>query len=589
MNLTFTLCVGDKSWGQKALNWCLSVKHSMPKAKTALIYTASAIEGIETEVERFFDYTYRLMDSEITNPIELSFKTKTELYDIATTIADAEAYLFMDADTIMLSGRSVDEFFTELKDVDFTMWCNDVYDFATKTRMRDDYTFWCEPEEAKKAWSLIVGKMPQVNSSFIYFKKNKISENLFHTANHLWSLDFDYKKYKGVKPDELCFNMAFATLDILPHQIPYYPIFFSFAFCNFEEQYIRNWKAIGFAGDKKQHPEVIQLYYDNVVYFREFFDVAPFTIDLAEERKPKDKNKLSVKYEKRRTIFRQGELANSDGGIFNPDAIITSTGELMTIVRKEVNHDAFKNVYSESTAVPFVYFNESNYYDLKCVNYPDGLRIEDFRLFKVGEDIWCNHKLILKVTLNVTDMKTCLGKVKGDELICFGIPELPVKMTRMDINWGLFSEDNIVFCIYSLCPYKLFYSFDGLKTWDYFPVSDKKIDWFHKDQFICNSTNPILIDDYYLIFFHTKEMSTYFHGACLIDKSTKEIVYATPNSLNIEPTQSGREKGLLYVSGSVYLQQSNSIRLFFGDCDSHAAYVEYDCSLLIKEIMKYPV
>ena len=212
MNLSLTMAVGEKRYGSFALNWCLSVKAANPKAKTALIFTPSAIEGIEEYVHAFFDYTLQVDNGGVENPVELAFKLKTQLYDLALTIMpDAEAYLFMDADTIMLSGRSIDEFFTELKDVEFTMWCNDVYDFATQSRMRDDYTFWCDLKILPQYFEggLLSAKMPQVNSSFIYFKRTDRNKHIFYLSQAAWhNPQLPHKKYRGVMPDEFCFNLS---------------------------------------------------------------------------------------------------------------------------------------------------------------------------------------------------------------------------------------------------------------------------------------------------------------------------------------------------------------------------------------------
>lgn len=595
-NLTFTMCVGDKTWGQKALNWCLSVKNAHPKAKTALIHTASAIQGIEEYIHAYFDYTLQVGDEE--NPIAQSFRLKTEFYDIITgLVPEAEAYLFMDADTIMLSGRSVDEFFVELKDVDFTMWCNDVYDFATKKRMRDDYTFWCEPEEVN---SIGFKKMPQVNSSFIFFRKGNNASILFDSAKKVYqsasseTLPLPHKKYKGTIPDELCFNLACAIQDILPHQIPYYPIFFSFASEHFEEQYIRNWKAIGFAGDTIQQDGVIHLYNHNVAYYRSEFDIEePFVVGLPKDNKPKDRHPLAIEPASKRTIFRRDEVPNSGGGIFNPDGIYINDFGYVTIFRKEANTDFYKVGHNQSTAIPHLTIlskDGEESFELEYVNKPDGVRFEDFRIISGNEhSLRVSHTVISK---NLTPkMKAQIGNsfinIQDKTFEYLGIETLPVEERKVEKNWVFAIEEDAMFCIYSLSPYRLFK--EQKNDWKEVSVFQPEIDWFHKGHGIFNSTRPVLIGDDYLMLFHTREAGIYFQGAVIIDAKTKEITHYTKRSIPLRSYAEGFQQGLIYASGMLYVEHRNLLRIFFGEADSHSCSNDYDADEFVAMVKQNAV
>lgn len=582
MNLALTLAIGDKKFGNYALNWCLSVKASFPQAKTALIYHPSAIQGIEQYIEDNFDFTYRVMDSEIANPTEYSFKLKTELYDIANQIADAEAYLFMDADTIMLSGRSIDEYFIELKDVDFTMWCNDVYDFATKTRMRDDYTFWAEPEDIGLYWGER-GKLPQVNSSFIYFKKGEVAWDIFFQAKFVCGRTdfFKHKKYKEVVPDELCFNIALHQNNYLPHQIPYYPIFFSFANSNFEEQYIRNWKAIGFAGDQKQQDGVIHLYNHNVEYFRNMFDVEEsFAIGLQKDKTPKDRHPLAIEPISKRTIYRRDEVVNSGGGIFNPDGIYIKDFGYVTIFRKEKNMDFYKVGHNQATAIPHVQIltkDRDESFELTYVNKPDNVRFEDFRIVGgsvSGMTFVISHTVIEKnLTAKMTSkIGLSIVQFEAHTLTFAETIVLPIEQSKVEKNWMFFYEGQQLYCLYSLCPYMLFKREERVhpNQWKQVSVFQPELDWFHKNQRICNSTRPVLIGDEYLMLFHSRESGIYFQGAVIIDKTTKDITHYTKRSIQLPSNAEGWQKGLVYVSGILYVEERNLLRLFAGEGDSHS-------------------
>ena len=586
MNVVFTLAVGDKSWGQKALNLCLSVKAANPKAKTALIHTASAIEGIEEYVNAYFDFTLQIGDEE--NPIQQAFKTKTEFYDLITgLVPDAESYLFMDADTIMLSGRSVDEFFNELKDVDFTMWCNDVYDFATKTRMRDDYTFWCEPEDVilkDQAISRVGGKMPQVNSSFIYFKKAKIVELIFLTAKQAFGIsDIEIKKYKGVVPDEFCFNVALAHTQKLPHQIPYYPIFFSFASEHFEEQYIRNWKAIGFAGDSKQHENVVHLYNHNVAYFRKEFDVPAFELSTKTLEQVEEIQMLQIKPISRRTLFRRGEVENSDGGIFNPDGFYDKRIGYVVIFRKEANMDFYENGHSQATAIPHLHIlgDKELSFELTLYGIDKNVRLEDFRVVENsfdGNSFLVSHTA---VTGNLTDkmkakMFLSVVDISKKELCFLEEPTLPIECGKIEKNWVFFIEDGCLYCIYSLSPYQLFAQ--GKDGWKEVVTEPTIIDFPYGDERICNSTKPVLIGNEYVMLFHTKTGKNYFHGACVVDKQTKKITHYTKQPIHFPFTGEGWQRGLLYISGAYYIVERNLLRITAGEGDTNSIRWDFDAT-----------
>jgi len=574
MNLAFTLAVGDKRYGNFALNWALSVKHTFPKAKLALIYEPQTIEGLEDYLGQFFDYTYAVSVTNETNPNARAYKLKTELYDIATKIApEAEAYLYMDADTLMLSGRSVDEYFEELKGVPFTAWCNDVYDFKTKTRQRDDYTFWCDVENIPSD----KGKMPQLNSSFLYFQKG-IAKEIFDGAKAFNEPEcaVEHKIYKGTKPDEFCFNISCFNENVLPHQIPYYPIFFTFQSENFEEQYIRQWKAIGFAGEKKQHDSVVHLYNHNVKYYRDFFNVdEPYHVGELVNKTPIDKDAFQIKPIAKKTIFRRDEVINSGGGIFNPDGVAN-----FVLFRKEANHDFYKSGHNQATAIPHIAFGDYSA-ELSFTNKPDGLRFEDFRLVENGcgeidGSFLCSHTVIennltpqMTASVGLSKIYITEAKFEFQQIV-----KLPIKTGRIEKNWVFFIEGLDLYCVYSVSPYTLF-KFDG-KEWTQCGVFPLELDWIHKEQKICNSTKPTLIGNEYLMLFHTKERGIFFQGALLIDKDTKEITHYTKHSIPIKEWGEGFQKNLIYVSGACYLKDKNVLRVFFGEADSHSCHNDYN-------------
>lgn len=580
MNIVLTLAVGDKIWGNFALNWVLSVKNSRPQAQTLLIYEESAVEGNEELLDHYFDHTIQVPKNQFKSGSEYAFKLKTELRDLVDGI-DAENFLFLDADTMMNPRASVDDWFEKLKNVDFTMWCNDVYDFKTKTQSRNDYTFWCKPEEAYEHYKLHTegcGNMPQVNSSFIYFKKSdEIVDLIFESAKVVYADNWGgIKKYKGAIPDELCFNVALAMWNTLPHQVPYYPIFFAFASENHEIPYIQEWKAFGFAGDGAMIGHLLGYYNELAYHYRKLEGIENW--QLGDTLHGVKIEYLPTEPLCRRTIFRRGELPNSEGGVFNPDCIIDG-GVSLTIFRKEGEFDGRK--YVGHTAYP-----QLNDKELHIVGH-EGKRIEDFRLFLHNGEIISNHTVCdISDTSNIS-AEICLSKIRLNQLSEWYYPELPIEKNKVEKNWMFFSEGGNLFCVYSLSPYRVF-EHDGMNEWVELNVSRPKLRWFH-DKSICNSTNPIKIGKNYLMFFHTKERGIYYHGAVLIDVYSKEITHYTRKPINVKQWGHGIAPNLIYVSGSVYSPNENLIRVFYGEGDESACFNDYDAELFMEEMFKHPV
>lgn len=614
MNIVMTMALGSRVWGDFALNLCLSIRSTFPKAKIALIHDGAAILGLEEQVEQFFDYSYRVQDSGYTTAYEHAFRLKTKLWQISQLLdPKAKAYLFLDADVIMLPGRSVDEWFNQLKEFEFTAWCNDAYDFRTGNRSRSDYTFWCEPSDLsvffkKRRPELELEVMPQINSSFLYFKNCMRAEDLFYEASKVMEtnrIDLKEEVYKGVRPDELCFNVACLTLKVLPHQIPFYPVFFQFASEHHEELYIQsNWPAMGFAGEARNADHLVAMYNRFVNYYRKMFDIdEPFKFDNTLKALI-DTNPIRLEAKRKRTLYRRGEVAGSDGGIFNPSGLTLSDGSLMTIFRKEANCD-INTGYKNASAVPFLQTLKRNKYreeELRLEGFPEGVRVEDFRLFIYNKHICCSHTVIERNLQKEMRSTVAISKLVADRFVLATTVPLPIQVRQVEKNWVFVQIEDHLYCVYSAQPYQLFVLLAN--GWEAVERKQPDLKWFHYNQPICNSTNPIAVDEYYLMWFHTKENGVYHHGALLLDGNL-EIKFATRNSIIIKDSAiaEGIMRGIVYVSGCMLVSNNhpqgnpslkkggelNTVRVFFGEGDSSSCYVDYDKEELLNVIKKYPI
>jgi len=578
MKLVTIIALGDSKWAEYALTCCLSIKAHNFKQKVGLITDGVCTKDLQYDIDRFFDYQ-TVVNYDIEDNAGKAFYTKVNLYELATQMCpEATEFINIDADCLMIPSNGVDEFFKEHEGRIFTAYCNDIYNFKSQSSQRNDYTFWCDPLEAKEYFGL-VNPMPQLNTSFIYFSKCPLASSLFSTAKKVWhDQHFEYKKYRNVKPDELCFNVACSITNILPHQSPYRPIFMQFASENQQEVYIQHqYKALGFAGDKRPSDNFVFLYNRYANYYRDLFGVKEYKVTNQTQALPSNEIILPCV---KRTIFRAGELVNSDSGVFNPDSIIHKDGYELTILRKEKNMDCY-NKYGSSSAIPHCIVEFSNNTFLVEINMPkDNSRREDFRLFTWNNKTYSNYT---KIENGKTFIAISELDITGDGMILEREVILPIEVGPIEKNWAFVSNLNNLYCVYSLSPLLVFTYFDG--GWHLYNdgSTSKKIDFFHKSS-ICNSTNPILVDDYYLMFFHTKERGIYYHGAVLMDKQSLDIVYSTKNPIQMKNYAEGLHSGLIYVSGCVYLEESNTIRVLYGEADSHACYSDFDKDTLINAI-----
>lgn len=572
---------------QLALNNCLSVKAADKKVKVGLIYCPEEARELSGLIDRYFDEKYPIKNTFQSNA-ECAFYYKVRLYDIAVSMfSTADSFLYLDADTMMLPNRKVSDWFDEHSDKIFTAYCNDIYDFETQKRTRNDYTFWCNIDYARNYWRdhfknhtvPNCNKIPQINSSFIYFKKRNEIKRYFEIAATVWDdSQMEYTEYRNTKPDELCFNVASMVTGILPHRTTYRPVYFEcFSGGKGLPYTLHQFAALGFAGTQVPSEWLIHFYNKLSNYYREINGIALRYEYRYQPEKPNTYLTVAPLY--RRTLYRKGELPNSEGGVFNPSCI-THNGTIITTYRKEIGIENGR--YVGSSALMHVEKNTNGYIEHTELSFALG-RNEDFRLFKYGNNVYVSHSFVKQNTF--TNLHCCisLSKIIDEGLVNYGVVNLPLVTKKSEKNWVFFGK-NKLYCIYSLKPYLLF-STEDMATWKEEPVTSKNFKWIDKE-FICNSTNPVLINDQYLMFFHTKSEGRYRHGAVLIDAKTKEITHATPKEFYLPFNNEGYAKGILYVSGVNVTE--NHITVYAGECDTNSVYYVFDKNQLLNQIKKYP-
>ena len=276
--IVVTIATGEVKYGNMALNLCLSIKASDPDMQVGIIYTDSAIKGIEPLIEQHFDEMWGQVTT--ANPRSHSFQIKTLLYDSAEKYDEV---LFLDADSIMLPGRKVSDYFDEQKDREFTIYSNDILNYGNMQRTRTGHSFFCDPTEAYNYWKLDkpinqpnTPFLPQTDGCFIYFKRGYTAKFLFQIAQDVYNnADFNHEKYKGVKLSEMCFNIACAKMGIWPAPNPVYRPVFMEAFGGIKPiEFIQNeYRSFVFAGVNNPSPALLAYYTKLANFYRDYHGV----------------------------------------------------------------------------------------------------------------------------------------------------------------------------------------------------------------------------------------------------------------------------------------------------------------------------
>lgn len=220
------IAVGNSNYVTLAENLALSIRACISNIPICLIHDGEVLTGMRPECLGLFTNKIRLPDNNSITPSQRAFTLKTQLYDLSPY----QQTLYIDADCIMVPGKHIEALIESLQEYDFTSVCMGYFDADTMTSSRPNYPMWIDEATLENLKpSLATAKIPLVNSSMIWFKKNEATRELFATVRRLYdSPSINASLYRGSKPDEAAFNIACAIHNMLPHAIPYKPIYFWF-------------------------------------------------------------------------------------------------------------------------------------------------------------------------------------------------------------------------------------------------------------------------------------------------------------------------------------------------------------------------
>ncbi len=266
---------GHAYYGKMAAALAASIRHH-DKTIPILVYHAGyGINHLQHFEKNLFSEVKTLPEeSYMHNGRAQYMKAKLSLYDLSPF----DETIYLDVDMIWSTKKTVGELFDSLKDVPFTMISEGHYDLTSiKDETNKAYTFWGDTQAIlnKYGENKTDGKLYQLRSEFIYFKKNALIKKYFDKAKEIYENPLiEVSRIAGGIPDEFAFNIAGFLLNVHPHKDKYSPVYWYYMhgkemLYNRTELY-QKYYAISIGGNrapddlKRLYNDLAKYYYNNL-------------------------------------------------------------------------------------------------------------------------------------------------------------------------------------------------------------------------------------------------------------------------------------------------------------------------------------
>jgi len=394
------------------------------------------------------------------------------------------------------------------------MYNNSIYTLNDEPDSK--YRAWAHPKDIMEFFKIDgSAQIPQVNSSWIKWRRGEMSDKVFETAQEVLLSKFNAETWRGVFPDELAFNIAMCMTKTLPHKKVFRPVYFHFLNEYRAKEYIiDNYIAFSIIGTVHDD-HVISIYNDFVAYYSVLggvrvplnYSKSPITILTQKTMLP----------HKKVVLARIGGFGSvSEGGVINPSAWKDGSN-YQILFRSDANLEGYRGRKNKARCRPILatYDKNFNFISAKLLIVSESDLMEDFRVIndnnesKTGccsayvDGVWNQWLFFL------TDKKlTVYSKYNSD---------------KDEKNWAWFRHNGKYHFIYSVEPYVVMLA--DMKT-----VVHNEFDsgWDDKG-FISCSTFPVKYGMNYLVWVHKKQKNlTYRNSAMIIDGNTLLPKYFIP-------------------------------------------------------------
>jgi hypothetical protein len=211
------IALGHPYYGRMALNLALSLRFTS-KLPIALAYNKSATTHIAGHLDKF-DKLIEIPEKYYTRKGNTEYiKAKTHIY----SLSPFDETLYLDADTLWLPKKPVDNVFKELENESLVIQCRGSVPLEGDNLAKKSY--WCDLRDYKEAYG--GDQFYSLSSEFIYFKKSKENKKFFDDSVKIYdNIKIKHTMFSGGIPDELIFNISMLQNNIKPSKVYYTPIY----------------------------------------------------------------------------------------------------------------------------------------------------------------------------------------------------------------------------------------------------------------------------------------------------------------------------------------------------------------------------
>lgn len=194
------LIIAIGSWyGRWASNLAASIRWNSDIPIT-LAHDGAAVSHFSPNSIALFDQMIHIPPKFYNNGTQDELKAKLFMYDLSPY----QETVYIDAENLFLPLRKVDELFRDK----FTIQSRSVIN-ASEASKNPQFIHWGNIATICKQFNITSGKLYNLFSEYVYFKKDKKTKKIFDDAKKVWEkLEGSMQVFNGSVPDELCFMVA---------------------------------------------------------------------------------------------------------------------------------------------------------------------------------------------------------------------------------------------------------------------------------------------------------------------------------------------------------------------------------------------
>ena len=197
-----------------AFNLALSIKHSDKDINITCLYSEDALAMLDDHKKGYFDQLIKMPVSALTYDGKKDyFRAKMDMYENSPY----DETLYLDVDMFWHEGRKINDLISIMSHWDYTMQVDDICDLGNTEALKK-FNHWASGEDYKRLYGLgNTGKILNIGSYFVYFKKGGAFKELSQETIRLYELNKNAASYRGGQiADEHYWIAAMARTQLNP-------------------------------------------------------------------------------------------------------------------------------------------------------------------------------------------------------------------------------------------------------------------------------------------------------------------------------------------------------------------------------------